>query len=69
MRVKPQYKIAVTGVGALIGQGIVRSLLRDERSWILGIARRLSLFSEKYCNSSLQNPNCSEDELEYFDSR
>jgi len=66
MRVKPQYKIAVTGVGALIGQGIVRSLLRDERSWILGIDRRLSLFSEKYCNSSLQKPNCSEDEPEYL---
>ena len=67
MRVKPQYKIAVTGVGALIGQGIVHSLLRENRSWILGIDRRLSLFSEKYCNLSLQKPKCSEDELEYLE--
>ena len=67
MRVNPLYKIAVTGVGALIGQGIVHSLLRDKRSWILGIDRRLSLFSEKYCNSSLQKPKCSEDEPEYLE--
>ena len=54
------HRVAVTGVGALIGQGIAASLREGGRSWVLGIDRRASLVASELCDLTVQKPESDE---------
>ncbi|MBV6649415.1 MAG: ATP-grasp domain-containing protein [Hoeflea sp.] len=62
-----RHTIAVTGVGALIGQGIARSLRPAGRARIVGIDRRITPFSQSFCDICLQKPEADEASEAYLD--
>ena len=55
-----RHTIAVTGVGALIGQGIARSLRPGGRARIIGVDRRITPFSQTFCDVVEQKPAIDE---------
>ena len=59
--------VAVTGVGALIGQGIARSLRPRGRARILGVDRRITPFSRTFCDGVEQKPAIDEASEAYLD--
>jgi carbamoyl-phosphate synthase large subunit len=61
-----KINILVTGMGALIGQGIARSLRVDGRSNIVGLDRHASLYGASLCDKYLAKPDCSENSEEYI---
>jgi len=49
--------VIVTGVGAIIGQGIIKSLrLAPQKVFIIGIDRNPSAFGAQWCDSFFQKP-------------
>jgi carbamoyl-phosphate synthase large subunit len=62
-----RHTIAVTGVGALIGQGIARSLRPAGRARIVGIDRRITPFSQSFCDICEQKPEADEASEAYLD--
>ena len=62
-----RYTIAVTGVGALIGQGIARSLCPGGRARIVGVDRRITPFSRTFCDVVAQKPAIDEASEAYID--
>lgn len=58
--------VVVTGVGALIGQGIAAGLGQDGRAEIIGLDRRRSLVAETLCDETVQKPGCDEEDAEYL---
>ncbi|CAG1021308.1 Alpha-aminoadipate--LysW ligase LysX [Methylococcales bacterium] len=60
--------IIVTGVGAIIGQGIVKSLRQTGRPfWIVGIDRNAHSMGSYLCDVFYTKPDCDESSPEYFD--
>lgn len=62
-----RYSVAVTGVGALIGQGIARSLRPGGRARILGVDRRITPFSRTFCDAVAEKPAVDEASDAYLD--
>lgn len=63
--------VVVTGVGALIGQGIARSLRTGGRARIVGADRRITPFSRTFCDAVEHKPaidEASEPYLEFWRS-
>lgn len=58
--------VAVTGVGALIGQGIARGLIADGRARVLGVDRRANLAAEAVCDEVVEKPPADEASPEYL---
>jgi carbamoyl-phosphate synthase large subunit len=58
--------IAITGVGALIGQGIAKALKHLDDITTIGVDRKITLLSESFCNTCVQKPNCTEDSAAYL---
>ena len=64
--VEARPTVCVTGMGALIGQGIATSLRADGRTTILGVDRRGSLRGARLCEGLNIKPACSEDDPAYL---
>lgn len=60
------HRVLVTGVGALIGQGIADGLRRGGRSWVLGLDRRGSLYGDELCDQTILKPSLDESSAEYL---
>jgi carbamoyl-phosphate synthase large subunit len=59
-------RVVVTGVGAIIGQGIIRSLRRmTEPVWILGVDRSDQSPGPSMCDAFVKKPPCDESDLRY----
>lgn len=60
-------RVLVTGVGALIGQGIADGL-RDEGGnvWVLGLDRRVSLYADEICDKTVLKPDVDEGSPAYL---
>ena len=61
-----KYSFAVTGVSALIGQGILKSLEQLNGINKIGIDRRFSEYANQLCNEFYTKPSCSETSEEYL---
>ena len=59
--------VVVTGVGALIGQGIARSLRKIPGVRIVGVDRHMTDLARSYCDVCEQKPNVPETEPDYLD--
>ena len=55
-----QYNIAVTGLGALIGQGIAKSLRAGGRAVVFGVDRQSSPYAASLCDHFATKPDCDE---------
>jgi carbamoyl-phosphate synthase large subunit len=64
---RPKFTVAVTGVGALIGQGIARGLRADGRARIVGIDRRANLAAQAECHEIICKPDVDENSIGYLD--
>lgn len=62
-----QYRVLVTGIGALIGQGIAEGLRQGGRSWVLGLDRRVSLFGNELCDEMILKPHIDEASADYLE--
>lgn len=60
------FRILVTGVGALIGQGIATSLRAGGRSWVLGLDRRITVFAQEVCDETFNKPSLDETSEAYL---
>ena len=67
MTTAPEFRVLVTGMGALIGQGIAAGLRADRRAWVLGLDRRKSLFADELCDATTLKPTLEEDSQAYLD--
>ena len=64
---KIDVTILVTGVGAIIGQGIIKSLRKSNYSVrIIGIDRSKNSPGPSLCDVFYQKPLCNEDSSEYL---
>lgn len=61
-----RYRILVTGIGALIGQGIAQGLRSGARSWVVGLDRRKSLYGNTLCDEVLLKPKVEEASKAYL---
>ncbi len=52
--------VVVTGIGALIGQGIARSLRRLDGIRIIGVDRRITDLAKSFCDFAIQKPDVLE---------
>lgn len=52
--------VVVTGIGALIGQGIARSLRHLDGIRIIGVDRRITDLAESFCDFAVQKPDVPE---------
>lgn len=60
--------VLVTGVGAIIGQGIIRSLRKSRHPVrVLGIDRSQRSPGSRLCNAFFQKPQCDEDHPDYLE--
>lgn len=66
MEQRVEYRVIVTGVGALIGQGVAQGLKEGGRVWLLGVDRRESLYADALCNLIVRKPFCDEDDPRYL---
>lgn len=57
---RTKTRVLVTGVGALIGQGIAQGLRATGRAHIIGLDRRVSLFGDEVCDETLLKPDIDE---------
>lgn len=57
----------VTGVSALIGQGIVSSLRHNNDFQIVGVDKKYSQYANKLCSKFIQKPNVPENSPSYLD--
>lgn len=65
-QVSGRHRILVTGIGALIGQGVVQGLRSGGRSWTLGVDRRRSLYAQLLCDETVLKPAVNETSDEYL---
>jgi len=64
---KSPVRVAVTGVGAIIGQGIVRSLrLSDRPVHVVGIDRNAESLGPQFCDAFYAKPTHNESSEEYI---
>ena len=63
---KNEHKILVTGVGALIGQGICKNLKKRKDVVVFGLDRRATISSLIFCDKFNQKPNYCEDDPRYL---
>ena len=56
----------VTGMGALIGQGIVAGLRSDGRARVIGLDRRISDHGASLCDAFVVKPDCDEADPAYL---
>lgn len=59
-------RIIVTGIGALIGQGIAQGLRDGGRTWVMGLDRRMSLFGQELCDETILKPRVDERSPDYL---
>lgn len=60
--------VAVTGVGAIIGHGIVKSLRAAGRPVrVVGVDRNPDAFAARLCDVFVAKPRCAEDSPEYLE--
>ncbi|WP_299949773.1 ATP-grasp domain-containing protein [uncultured Ruegeria sp.] len=59
-------RILITGIGALIGQGIASSLRDGGRSLLIGLDRRMSLYGAELCDEILLKPMLDESSDAYL---
>ena len=59
-------RIVVTGIGALIGQGIAQGLRDGGRAWVLGLDRRMSLYGQDLCDKTVLKPRVDETSPDYL---
>jgi len=64
--IKTAPTILVTGLGALIGQGIVAGLRADGRARIIGLDKRYSNFGASLCDAYELKPEVEEDSDAYL---
>ena len=65
--VKVEVTALVTGVGAIIGQGIIKGLRKSNYSVrVVGIDRSSQSLGPFFCDAFYQKPLCNEDSPEYF---
>lgn len=57
--------ILVTGMGALIGQGVAQGLRKDERANIIGLDRSYSAYGSSLCDEFICKPKIDESSSEY----
>ncbi len=63
---KPAISVLVTGVGAIIGQGIIRGLKRSGRTIrVVGLDRSDQSHGPFLCDAFHRKPDCSEETLDY----
>lgn len=60
-----QTTVVVTGIGALIGQGIARSLRHLDGVRIIGVDRRINDLGESFCEVAVQKPDVPETDEAY----
>lgn len=59
--------VVVTGVGAIIGQGIIRSLRSSRHSVrIIGLDRSARSPAPGWCDRFVQKPSCDEESIQYL---
>jgi len=61
-----RFTIAVTGMGALIGQGIARSLAQTGRARVIGVDRQNSPLGASLCDAFAAKPDCAETDPAYL---
>ena len=62
------YTVVVTGVGAIIGQGIVKSLRQCVGSVrVVGVDRELDCLGPHLCDAFHAKPSCDESSREYME--
>jgi len=67
MRKKTEYTIVVTGVGALIGQGIIKALRRSAYGLrIIGVDKKPDAIGAAWCDGFYAKPRCDETSVEYI---
>lgn len=65
---KKNVNVLVTGVGALIGQGIIKSLRSTKLSLkIIGIDQKDNLYSQNVCDVFYRKPTFGEESIQYLD--
>ena len=64
---KQRYNIVVTGVGALIGQGIIKGLRQVDGVVIYGVDRVISPYAKNLVDVALQKPDCDEESGSYLE--
>ena len=63
-----QISVLVTGVGAIIGQGIIKSLRKSKHNVrIVGVDRSNGSIGQYLCEAFHQKPACEEDTSEYLE--
>ncbi len=58
--------VLVTGVGAIIGQGIVKSLKERKNIIVVGLDKNPNTYGQYFCNKFISKPSYSEDSYEYI---
>lgn len=58
--------VVVTGIGALIGQGIARSLRHMQGIRIIGVDRRITDLARSFCDIAVQKPDMPESDPDYL---
>ena len=65
---RPAYTVVITGVGALIGQGIIKALKHSSHSVrIVGVDRNPNSVGKHLCDAFYRKPVCDESEVLYRD--
>lgn len=59
--------VVVTGIGALIGQGIARSLRHIKGIRIVGVDRRITDLARSFCDIAVQKPDVAETDPAYLE--
>lgn len=60
--------ILITGIGAIIGQGIIKSLKDVSNNInIIGLDKNINIYTKKYCDLFIKKPEFENEYLEYFD--
>lgn len=62
----PFRTVVVTGIGALIGQGIVRSLRQIGGARIVGLDRKITPLAQSFCDIAVQKPAIAETDEGYL---
>jgi carbamoyl-phosphate synthase large subunit len=62
-----KFKVAVTGAGAIIGQGIINSLRNSGVDvFVIGVDRIITPLISAFCDLSVEKPKFPEDSVEYL---
>lgn len=62
-----KYTILITGIGAIIGQGVLKSLKNCSNDFnILGLDINANTYAKDWCDVFIKKPNMKEDDYEYL---